>query len=270
MMERIAPDPSKHAWRVVDKREADALAEVVFADYPRIRQFRDGHPCWRKVTDPQLFARDGEEMVILDPDVYFPNPFCFESTPATGLLLMKQAKNCLYPPDLVRFAFEQGIAMADVTDIGVCQTRCPLDYPFLEDLFARLGKNGLPTWSPHVESIVWAAVAMKVGGGYLDPKAWFCFNYPMMTKFKIRHFKVDPVAILRREPIREAKCFHAGGMAKDWLVDAEKAGLFVSSRPMEEPTDPQPFRRFSRAKFDRKQFALKLARSMGMKALVGE
>jgi len=112
------------------------------------------------VTDPPLFARDGEEMVILDPDVYFPNKFRFEPTPTSGLLLMRQAVNCLFPHELVRRAFDLGIAMADVTDIGVCQAYCPLDYEWLDDLIDRLGGAMLPRWSPHVESVIWAALAL--------------------------------------------------------------------------------------------------------------
>ena len=70
------------------------------------------------------------------------------------------------------------------------------------------------------------------------------------------------------EPIREAKCFHAGGKAKKWLVDAEKAGLLVSSRAQEEPTEAQPYRAYTRAKFDRKQLALKVARALGVEDIL--
>ena len=267
MMQAIAPEP-RHAWRVVGKAEADLRAEDVFAKFPHLRRFRQGHPCWRKVTDPPLFALDGEEMVILDPDVYFPNPFTFEPTPPTGLLLMRQDKNCLYPHDLVRHAFEQGVAMADVTDIGVCQALAPLDYEWLDGLIGRLGGADLPTWSPHVESVVWAALAMHVGGGYLDPSAWFCFNYPIAKRLQLRLLKVDPMALLRREPIGRAKCFHAGGKAKAWLVDAEKAGLLQGSGPQDRPTQPLPYRPYERARFDRKQAALKFARSVGIMKLI--
>jgi hypothetical protein len=268
MMEEIAPD-ARHSWRVVDKGEADARAEDVFAKYPNLRRFRNGHPCWRKVTDPPLFARVGEEMVILDPDVYFPNPFRFEPTPPLGVLLMRQDKNCLFPHELVRHAFDRGVAMADVTDIGVCQALCPLDYEWLDDLIARLGGADLPAWSPHVESIVWAALAMRVGGGYLDPGAWFCFNDPISKRLRVRLLKVDPMDILRAEPIRGAKCFHAGGKAKKWLVDAEQAGLLRGSGPREQPCPILPFKPYTRAQFDRKQLALKIARSLGVMSVVG-
>ena len=268
MMEEIAVDP-RHSWRVVDKAEADARADDIFAKYPNLHRFRNGHPCWRKVTDPPLFAQDGEEMVLLDPDVYFPNKFCFEPTPSSGLLLMRQAANCLFPNEVVRHAFDSGIAMADVTDIGVCQTTCPLDYEWLDQLIARLGGAELPTWSPHVESIVWAALALRVGGGYLDPKAWFCYNNPVSKRLRLRVLKVDPMQILRTEPIKTAKCFHAGGGAKRWLVQAEQASIMEGSTIQDQPTALIPFKPYTRAQFDRKQFALKVARSLGVMAVVG-
>ena len=246
----------RHSWRVVDKAEADARAEVIYAKYPNLREFRNGHPCWRKITDPPLFAKDGEEMVILDPDVYFPSKFCFEPTPSTGLILMWQAANCLYPHDRVRRAFDLGIAMADNTDIGVCQATSPLDYEWLDDLIFRLGGKDLPSWSAHVEPIVWAALGMRVGGGYLDPGAWFCFNNPVSKRLRRKVFKLDPMELLRTEPIRTAKCFHAGGEPKRWLVEAEKAGILEGSTRLDQPFPIIPYKRYTRAQFDRKQLVL--------------
>ncbi len=266
-MEEIAPDP-RHSWKVVDEVEADARAEVLYAKYPMIRWFRKGNPCWRKITDPSLFAEPGQEMVVLDPDVYFPNPFNFEATPATGLLQMWQLPNCLYPPETVRLAFEQGVRMADHVDIGVSQATFPFDFDWLENLIVKLGGTNLPTWSMHVEPIIWAAMAMEFGGGYLDPKAWFCINYSIPTRMKLRFLKVDNLDILRREPIRDVKCFHAGGAAKAWLVEAEKAGLLVGNGIQREPTNPLPYQLYPRAKFDKKQRILKLATAMGVMALV--
>jgi hypothetical protein len=269
MMEEIAPDP-RHSWRVVDKAEADLRADDIFAKYPNLRRFRNGHPCWRKVTDPPLFASEGEEMVILDPDVYFPNRFRFEPTPRSGLLLMWQKPNCLFPHDLVRYAFDQGIAMADFTDIGVCQSYCPLDYEWLDDLIARLGGPGLPAWSPHVEPIIWAALGLRIGGGYLDPKAWYCFYNPASKRLKLRLLKVNPMEILRAEPISQVKCFHAGGYAKKWLVEAEQAGLLQGSTPQDQCLPSIPFSPYTRAKFDRKQLKLKIAEKLGVMAIVGQ
>jgi len=75
--------------------------------------------------------------------------------------------------------------------------------------------------------------------------------------------------ILRTEPIRAAKCFHAGGKAKQWLVDAEKAGLMEGTTLRSRVLPPIPFKTYTRAQFDRKLFVLKLARSLGVMAVVG-
>ena len=53
-----------------------------FGKYPELQQFRHGHPCWRKITDPLLLSDDRDEMIVLDPDLYFPNRFRFEETPS--------------------------------------------------------------------------------------------------------------------------------------------------------------------------------------------
>ena len=63
---------SPNAWYVADKPECDDLAASRFRDLNQLRTFRDGHPCWRKITDPLLFARESDELILLDPDLYFP------------------------------------------------------------------------------------------------------------------------------------------------------------------------------------------------------
>jgi len=79
------PDPAGHCWGVFDDFEAEVRANEQWARFPNLQTFRCGHPCWRKVTDPLLFSCHSEEMVILDPDLYFPNRFSFEPTLKTGL-----------------------------------------------------------------------------------------------------------------------------------------------------------------------------------------
>ncbi len=256
-----------HLLSVYDQADADARAEEQFSDYPAIRTFRGGHPCWRKITDPVLYAAAGEEVIILDPDVYFPNRFRFEPTPATGLLLMWQRPNCLLPEPLVREAYAKQVEMADHTDIGVCQFRAPLPYAVLEELLETLD-TAPHARSMHVESIVWAALAERMGGGYLDPDTWHCFANSVGGRLA-RRFGKDGVATLRGLGFDKVKAFHAGGVAKDWLVDAERAGLFATPRSLVAPTRIRPFVGYPQAKFDRKMRTRELARKLGLYAVLG-
>lgn len=257
----------RHQWRVFDKADADRRAETLLAGFPAIRAFREGHPCWRKITDPPLFASSGEEMVILDPDVYFPNRFTFEPTPETGILLMRQRPNCLLPEETVRQAFEAGLAMADHTDIGVAQLKAPFGWGVLEHLLQTMGVEGMPR-SMHVESIVWAQLAMLWGGGYLDPVAWRCFDNSVFSRLRRRAGR-SGVDTLRALDVDALKCLHAGGIAKNWLPDAEAAGLFATPSDRKTDTAVQPFVPFGRSKFERKFANRRLARKLGLYALMG-
>ncbi|MBB5687447.1 hypothetical protein [Sphingobium boeckii] len=261
-------DPERESlWEVHGKAEADRRAEAYFADYPAIREFRNGHPCWRKVTDPALFSAPGAEMIIIDPDVYFPNRFAFEPTPETGILLMWQRPNCLLPEDVVRTAFEAGVTMADHTDIGVCQTRA-VDWDYLEEMLGQIGGANLPAHSMHVESIVWAALALKQGGAHLNPEAWRCFDNGLASRLARKAGK-SGVAVLKDIDLSTAKCLHAGGVAKTWLVDAEKAGLFSQPRDLSAKSDGRGYEIYPRAKFERKFRIRRLAGRLGFYKLMG-
>ena len=65
--------------------------------YAGLEKLHKGHPCWRKLTDPMLLAREGDEVVIVDPDVYFPRRFSFQKVGDGTLRLMWQKPNCLLP-----------------------------------------------------------------------------------------------------------------------------------------------------------------------------
>lgn len=259
--------PSSQRWQVFDKADADARAEKLYAGHPAIRAFREGHPCWRKITDPPLFAQPGEEMIILDPDVYFPNRFAFEPTPESGLLLMWQHPNCLLPEDVVRQAFEAGIEMADHTDIGVAHARFPLDWDELERLITTLGGTAMPR-SMHVESIIWAALAMSMGGGYLDPTRWHCYHNSVASRIKRKRGQgwVDAIASL---DLASFKCIHGGGEAKNWFPDAERAGVLSPGATLAQPAPVRPYRPFPRTKFERKFTLRRLAGRLGLYRLVG-
>src|SRR5258707_5856283 len=104
----------------------------VFAGFRNLASFRHGHPCWRKVTDPILLSRDGEEMIVLDPDIYFPNRFCFEESLQSRLLLMWQEPSCLLPANVVHNAMRAGVAFAHHTHIGGAQCKMPIDLAALD------------------------------------------------------------------------------------------------------------------------------------------
>jgi hypothetical protein len=257
----------RHRWRVYSKADADMRAEGFYADFSAVARFRQGHPCWRKITDPPLFASPSDEIIILDPDVYFPNRFTFEPTPTSGILLMRQRPNCLLPESVVRTAYAADIAMADYTDIGVCQFRTPLDFVFIDRLIEDLGGANLPR-SMHVESIVWAALAEHSGGGYLDPVAWRCFDNSVLSRMERRMGRTG-VTTLGRLDFGQMKCFHAGGVAKYWLAEAENAGQLSAGHALAASTPVQAFVRYPKRKFERKIVLRQAARALGAYRVLG-
>lgn len=238
-------------------------------DYAGLNKLRKGHPCWRKLTDPMLLAADGDEVVVIDPDVYFPRPFDFEEVPDGTLRLMWQKPNCLLPHSVVQRAFDLGVDMADHVDIGVAQYRSPLDLDWLDWLATSLGD--LP-WIMHVEPIFWASLAMRMGGGYLNPERWYCWAN---TQWKRVQKKVgtSPLKMLQGEDFRTCLAFHAGGEAKKWLADPDAEALLKQlaaapgGKPLPEATI-LPFVRFTPQRFRWLQRRTKLLRSAGYYKLI--
>jgi hypothetical protein len=261
------PTPDLHRWRVYSKREADERADKLFARYPNLHQFRHGHPCWRKVTDPLLFAAPGSEMIILDPDLYFPNYFAFEPTPAKGLLLMWQPPSCLLPDEVVERAFGSGIRLAHHVDIGVAQLHNNLDLEWLDGLIETLGGDGIPR-AMHVEAIIWAALAMKMGGGYLDPRHWVCYQYQQWKRLALR-FGVKGSKLLRLQSFRDAKCFHAGGAAKWWLKDMREERPFPLPGSLADSSPGKPFEELTEHAHHADRRLKRLARRLGYYRLMG-
>ena len=243
--------PARHRWRVCAQAEADDLAQSALARHPNIAAFRFGHPCWRKITDPPLFAAPGAEMVILDPDLYFPNRFRFEPTPAKGLLLMHQPPSCLLPHQVVVRAYDEGIRLAHHVDIGVAQASNRLDLDWLDWLIGRLGGTQLPR-AMHVEAIIWAALAMRAGGGYLDPEHWHCWRNSQWKRV-LRRFGASGRTVLRSERFEAMKCFHGGGIAKWWIPEALEAGDLPAPGQLLESRAPAPFEELTRASYEATQ-----------------
>jgi hypothetical protein len=228
-----------HWWHVYSEKDLGDREADLFRRHSNLRTFRHGHPCWRKITDPLLLSDPDSEMVLLDPDLYFPNRFQFEKTPQTGLLLMWQKFHCLFPQEVVKTAMEARIPLANHGDIGVAHWRSSADLEWLDWLVGRLGGESLPRIA-HIESIVWAALAMREGGGHLDPAYWKCWHRSIAKRVMVKA-GVSGLRILRAEPWRELKCFHAGGESKWWLLAARASEMLDSTTEHTLPGRTIPF-----------------------------
>jgi hypothetical protein len=244
LLEETASYPfgSRHRCTIFAQEDLDDLESSTFGHYSMLRLFRGGHPCWRKITDPLLLSRGEDEIVVLDPDLYFPNKFCFERTPDRGLLLMWQEPNCLLPAAIVDTALQRKISLAHHVDIGVAHWRAQVDLDWLEWLLTRLGIKEQPNarFSMHVEAIVWAAIAMRVGGGYLPPDYWHCWRRSQRVRLLLR-LGVSGPRLLRYEPFSTMKCFHAGGEAKYWLEEAQQGRRLDGDTVLDQPGTIVPF-----------------------------
>ena len=233
-----------------------------------LRSFRRGHPCWRKITDPLLLSGEAQEMILLDPDLYFPNRFRFEPTPGSGVLLMWQKPCCLLPPEVVQSAITAKVRLADHVDIGVAHWRQSVDLEWLDWLIGTLGAPHLPR-SMHVEAIVWAAIAMRIGGGHLDPRFWVCWHRTQHKRV-LRKLGVSGTFILSRENLAGIKCFHAGGEAKWWLADAYKSGILDQSAEAIEPSPVRPFVELAPSRYNALLRNRRLLRRLGYYSVFGQ
>lgn len=257
----------KHKWSVHAQTEADERAQAVFLRHPNLRYFRLGHPCWRKLTDPILFSNAGDEMIILDPDLYFPNHFAFEQTPREGVLLMWQPPSCLLPHEVVMNAYGASIRLAHHVDIGVAQLRNDLDLDWFDWLIANLGGRDMPRVM-HVEAIVWAALAMRVGGGYFDPRYWYCWRYRQWKRVALL-LGISGIKILKFEKLGSVKCFHASGVAKWWLEEACQRQIFDMPQSVVADSVPIPFEELTLATYMSDQRIKRAIRRLGYYKIMG-
>ncbi|PSB25598.1 hypothetical protein [Stenomitos frigidus] len=259
-------NPQNHQYQIFSKREADDHAAEQFRDLPHLQAFRNGHPCWRKITDPLLFAAVGEEMIILDPDLYFPNKFTFESTPETTLLLMWQPPSCLQPLETVRAAFNASVKLAHHVDIGVAQWRRPVELTWLNWLLGELGGEAIPN-SMFVEAIVWSALAMKFGGAYLDTQRWHCWYNDHWKRLLIKSgFPVT--RLLEMENMKQAKCFHATGPCKWWLKEACESGRLKGGNRLDQPSKLSPLTEFTPGRYQLEQNIKGFLKKIGYYSLI--
>jgi hypothetical protein len=255
------PSSERHKWSVHSQAEADDRAQSVFAHHANLLNFRLGHPCWRKLTDPILFSSPGDEMIILDPDLYFPNYFAFEQTPKEGVLLMWQPPSCLLPHEVVMSAYGASIRLAHHVDIGVAQLRNDLDLDWFDWLIANLGGTSIPRVM-HVEAIVWAALAMRTGGGYLDPNHWYCWRYRQWKRVALL-LGVPGIRLLKLENLVSVKCFHASGVAKWWVEEACRHRIFHEPQSVVAASLPMPFEELTLANYESDQRLKRFIRRLG-------
>ncbi len=258
---------SRHAWSVTIANDLADVEASKFSGLPALRKFRHGHPCWRKITDPLLMAPAGQEIILLDPDVSFPNRFHFEETPPSGLKLMWQRPTCLFPPEVVRRAMASNIRLAHHVDIGVAHWRGGRDLEWLNWLIARLGGDQLPPLM-HVEAIVWAAIAMREGGSYLDPNLWVCWHRTQMKRLR-RVMGATGAQILAREAWHTMKCFHGGGEAKWLLLDLTAKQKVKGVKVITTPGRELPFVELTRIRYEIEQQAKHLLRGTGYYRVFG-
>ena len=252
----------RHAWSVTAKAELDEAARTRFARHPELLALREGHPCWRKITDPLLMAEPGEEILLLDPDLYFPNRFRFEPTPARGVLLMRQPPHCLLPHETVMNAYDRGIALAHHVDIGVAQLRHDLDLDWMDAMVAALRRGGTLPRRMHVEAIIWSGVALREGGGYLDPTHWHCWTNAQWKRVALK-LGSSGVRVLGSEDFGQMKCFHGGGPAKWWIPDFIDAGCMPAPKILDAHVAPRPFEELTRDAYLAGQRWKDIARRLG-------
>jgi hypothetical protein len=220
---------SRHRCSVSAGDELADAAATQFAAHPNLRALRHGHPCWLKITDPYLKAKDDEEFIILDPDLYFPGPFQFEPALDAGIRLMWQKPHCLLPTEVVRRALAARVPIAHHIDVGVAHVQKSIDLDWLEWLLGILGAPALPRVM-HIEALIWSALAMRLSGGYLDPAVWRCWRRSQWKRVALK-LGVSGRRLLDLEEMNSYKCFHAGGEAKYWLSQAyENVQPRVNSR----------------------------------------
>ncbi len=290
LAENLEGDTAIHL--LTDSAEDQAQLERAFADIGRIRvwlsdalwhdganpmrgyagleRLRRGHPCWRKLTDPMLLAGEADQVVVIDPDVYFPRRFAFETVEDDTLRLMWQRPNCLIPFPVVETAFANGIAMADHVDIGIAQYRGHLDLEWFDWLVETLGE--LPRVM-HVEAILWSCLAMRMGGGYLDADRWHCWANTQWKRVRALA-GAKPAAMLEAEDFRTCHAFHAGGTAKWWLAAPGArdvlARLAVAPAGMSSPAPiVRPFVPFTRGKFEWLKTRSRMLNATGYYRLLG-
>ena len=255
--------PGGSTIEVLHKEQVSDQLSSKFPGRAGLRALHDGHPCWRKIIDPLVLSEPGDEIIVADPDLIFPNRYAFEPTPATGILLMRQGPNCLFPPQAVRSAFDLGVRLIDHVDIGVAQLRPEaIDIEWLDWLALRLD---LARFRPfmHIEAIIWAAMAMQFGGRHLSPASWRCWERGKVKRLLVAA-GMPGRWTLKLEPWGQVKCIHVSGPSKWWVSEAiSKGGLLGKPSDRIEPSAGPAFVELRRDAYEAQQSLKDVAKRLG-------
>ena len=262
--------PQSSTIDVIPREEVTVQLAARHPHLKGLRALHDGHPCWRKITDPLVLSEPQDEVIVADPDLFFPNRFTFEPTLRDGVMMMRQGPNCLYPPDAVRAAFGLGVKLANHVDIGVAQVRAgAVDLDWL-DWFAR-GLD-LDRFRPfmHIEAIVWSALAMRMGGVHLDPGVWRCWERGKIKRVAVT-MGLPGVWTLRLEAMHRYKCIHVSGPAKWWVTEAiEKGVLRDYGNRILAPSLGVAYRELTRNDYEREQSFKHKIKALGLYRITGD
>jgi hypothetical protein len=125
----------------------------------------------------------------------------------------------------------------------------------------------------HFEAILWAALAMRMGGGYLNADQWHCWSNTQWKRV-LKIAGTPPLQMLKGEDFSQCLAFHAGGTAKKWLADPGAATLLkqLAIAPVRSPIKSAailPFVPFKLEKFRWLRKRASILQSMGYYKAIG-
>lgn len=262
--------PEHSRLEVIGKDMVQETLRDRFPGLVGLHQLHDGHPCWRKIIDPIALSGAQDEIIVTDPDLVFPNRYCFEPPMEDGVRMMWQRANCLLPPAAVRRSFDLGVRLSNHVDIGVAQVRAgAIDLEWL-DWYARM--LDVPDFRKfmHIEAIIWSALAMRMGGEHLNPGVWKCWQRGQLKRVAIA-LGLPGRWTLKLENLGAMKCIHVSGMSKWWIKEAMETGLVSETQNrLDKPTTGPAYRELTRETYEREQKIKSVARLIGYQQLLRE
>lgn len=237
---------------ISEEEVADRIADR-FPGLEGLRALHQGHPCWRKIIDPLALSDPEDEIIVTDPDLFFPNRFDFEPMPRDGVMMMRQGPNCLYPPAAVRAAFDHGLRLANHVDIGVAQMRAGTVDPEWLDWAVRPLVGEQFRDFMHIEAIIWSALAMRYGGRHLQSKAWLCWERGRIKRVAVA-MGLPGHWTLRLERLDRVKCIHVSGPSKWWVQKGLETGAIrEAGADRTGPTVGVPYAELTRNRYELEQ-----------------